>query len=303
VSEQQTAVGDRPTVIVGQDLTPDMAAAIRNMGIDIDVRSAENTENNGWSAPRTASRIIVVVSPKGGSGKTAVASNLAVALSQRHPGQVVAVDLDVQFGDLGTALALQPERNLAQLALTSELNATTAKLFLTPYDDLFVLAGADNPVEADVVTPAHISAVLPLLAQEFAYVVVDTPAGLDERTLAALEGATDLLAVSSMDVSSIKSLRKALDTLDRIGVNPTRTFALNRCDAKVALDTADAEEAVGMKAAVRIPSSRDVPTALNIGTPVVKSMPRAEVSKRFQQLAQLFAPSTEVAKQKRGWRR
>jgi pilus assembly protein CpaE len=285
----------RPTVIIGHDLSPDMAEAIREMGVD--VKCDDRAE------PRTAGKVIVVVSPKGGSGKTAIASNLSVALSQRHPGDVVAVDLDVQFGDLGTALGLQPERTIAQLARTDEINATTAKLFLTPYDGLFVLAGADTPAEADGVTAAHVSTVLPLLAQEFSYVVVDTPAGLDERTLSALECATDLLVVSSLDVNSIKSLRKAIDALDSIGMTATRTFVLNRSDAKVGLDVADAEEAVGMSADVQVPSSREIPMAMNIGTPVVKSVPKAEVSRRFQQLSQLFAPITDSDKPKRGWRR
>ena len=285
----------RPTVIVEQDLPSDMAAAIRELGIDI--------TSNSWRDPGTAGKVIVVVSPKGGSGKTAVASNLSVALSQRHPGQVVAVDLDVQFGDLATALALQPERTLAQLAHAGEMDATTAKLALTPCDDLFVLAGADNPAEADAVSHTHVSTLLALLAQEFEYVVVDTPAGLDERTLAAIERATDLLLVSSMDVSSIKSLRKALDAMDLIGVTAARTFVLNRCDARVGLHISDVEEAVGMKADVQIPSSREVPTSLNIGTPVVKSLPKAEVSKRLQQLSQRFAPITAVDQRKRGRRR
>ncbi len=287
-------MSSRPTV-VGHDLPPDVTEAIRQMGVHV--------EFHGRGAPRAAGRVLVVVSPKGGSGKTAVASNLAVALSQRHPGRVVAVDLDVQFGDLGTALALRPERNLAQLARTNEINGTTAKLFLTPYDDLFVLASADSPVDADAVTPSHISTILPLLAQEFAYVVVDTPAGLDDRTLAAIECATDLLMVSSLDVTSLLSLRKALDALDRIGVKAARTFVLNRSDAKVGLEISDAEHAVGMKAAVKIPSSREIPMALNMGTPVVKSEPKAEVSKRLQQLSQVFAPITDTDKPKRGWRR
>src|SRR3954451_11788519 len=144
-------MSSRPTV-VGHDLPPDVTEAIRQMGVDV--------EFNGRGTPRASGRVLVVVSPKGGSGKTAVASNLAVALSQRHPGRVVAVDLDVQFGDLGTALALRPPRNLAQLARTNEINGTTAKLFLTPYDDLFVLAGADSPVEADAVTHTHISTIV-----------------------------------------------------------------------------------------------------------------------------------------------
>ena len=75
--------------------------------------------------------------------------------------------------------------------------------------------------------------------------VVDTPAGLDDRTLSALECATDLLLVSSLDVTSIRSLRKAVEAMDALGVTKNRHFVLNRADAKVGINPADAAEAVG----------------------------------------------------------
>jgi pilus assembly protein CpaE len=290
-----------PMVIIPSDLAPELAqnvsSALQGLGVAA-VRQLPPPSVNG-TAPH---KVIVVLSPKGGSGKTAVASNLAVKLSQQHPGQVVAVDLDVQFGDLSVVLGLQPAHDLAQLARTSSLDATTVKVFLTAYEDMYVLAGAANPVEADVITHEHISTVLPLLAQSFTYVVVDTPAGLDERTLAAIECATDLLVISSLDVTSIRSLRKALDTLDRIGVTAERKFVLNRADAKVGLSHGDAEAAVGLKLACTIPSSRDVPLSLNLGRPVVESEPKSAVAKQLSLLAQQYAPSG-VDKPRKGWRR
>ena len=99
-------------------------------------------------------KVIVVVSPKGGSGKTAVSTNLAVAIAQRHPGRVVAVDLDVQFGDLALALSLTPSARWPQLARSSQIDATTLKLHLTPTrHGLFVLAGATDPVDAESIGP------------------------------------------------------------------------------------------------------------------------------------------------------
>ena len=291
-----------PTVIIGHDMPAELAADVSTRPPGDGRRRQGQRRRTPPHTPR--GKVIVVISPKGGSGKTAVSSNLAVALAQRHPGRVVAVDLDVQFGDLGTALSLTPEHTLAQLARTSQIDATTVKLFLTPYEHgLYVLAGADDPVDADSIGHAHVSAVLPLLAQNFDYVVVDTPAGLDERTLAAIECATDLLLVSSLDVTSIRSLRKALDALDQMGVKAARQFVLNRADAKVGLDPSDAEEAIGMKIACSIPSSRELPLALNLGTPVVISEPKSAVAKQFQQLAQLFAPVEAETAPKRGWRR
>jgi len=290
---------DMPTVIIGHDMSPELAAdvstALHGMGVIV--------KANGFAPPTRQTKVIVVMSPKGGSGKTAVCSNLAVALAQRCPGRVVAVDLDVQFGDLSTALSLTAEHTLAQLARTPQIDATTVKLFLTLYyNGLYVLAGAKDPIDADSINHKHVSEVLPLLSQNFDYVIVDTPAGLDERTLAAIECATDLLLVSSLDVTSIRSLRKALDTLDQIHVTANRQLVLNRADAKVGLDPADAEEALGMKIACSISSSREVPLALNMGTPVVISVPKSEVARQLQQLASLYAP-VDVLKARKGWRR
>jgi len=276
-----------PTVIIGHDMSPELAAdvssALQSMGVVV--------KANGFAPPTRRNKVIVVISPKGGSGKTAVTANLGVALAQRHPGRVVLVDLDVQFGDLGTALALKAEHTLAKLARTTQIDATTVKLFLTLHGSgVYVLAGADNPVDAESIGPETVAKVLPLLAQTFDYVIVDTSAGLDERALAAIDCATDLLLVSSLDVTSIRSLRKAIDALDHIGVTAERRLVLNRADSKVGLDPTDAEEAIGMKIAGAIPSSRSIPLSLNLGTPVVISEPKSAVAKQLQLLSELYAP-------------
>jgi pilus assembly protein CpaE len=288
-----------PTVIIGHDMPPELAAdvesALQEMGV--------NVKANGVTPQARQGKVIVVISPKGGSGKTAVSSNVAVALGQRHPGRVVAVDLDVQFGDLGTALSLNPEHTLAQLARTSQIDATTVKLFLTPYEHgLYVLAGANDPADADSITHTHVSAVVPLLAQNFDYVVVDTPAGLDERTLAAIECATDLLLVSSLDVTSIRSLRKELDALDQMAIKAQRTLVLNRSDAKVGLNASDVEEALGMPITCSVPASRELPLALHLGIPVVINEPKSAAARQLQELALHFAP-VEAEKARKGWRR
>ena len=280
-------------------MSPEMfvnvSTALRGMGVDVQSDDAQTKKR--------PAKVIVVVSPKGGSGKTAVASNLSVAIAENHPGRVVAVDLDVQFGDLGLALSMHAERTLAQLARTSEIDATTVKLHLTsaPHQ-LFVLAGAKDPVDADSIHHEHVSKVLPILAQNFDFVIVDTSAGLDERTLAALECATDILLVSSLDVTSIRSLRTARDALDHLDMPAKRTLVLNRSDSKVGLVPSDAEDVMGMPIACSISSTREIPLSLNLGTPVVVSEPKSAVAKQFRELAQLFAPvQTEPAR--KGWRR
>ena len=255
--------------------------------------------SSGPSSIKIESRVIAVVSPKGGAGKTAISTNLSIGLAQQLPGQVAIMDLDVQFGDVGHALRLLPERTLSNVvAQGSRVDATVVKACLTPHPSgLFVLSAPETPAEADDVSPGQITTIIEILAKEFQYVIVDTAAGLDEFTLTAIESATDLLLVCATDVASARSMRKALDALDRIGLTTQRRhFALNRADARVGLEIRDIEGTIGMEANVAIPSSRDVPVSMNQGTPVLESSPRSPVARAYSQLVDHFlAPPGETS--------
>lgn len=259
-------------------------------------RAAETAERRAQAAGRDPaaaprSRVITVLSPKGGVGKTTVATNLAVGLAGTMPGQVAIVDLDVQFGDVAAALQLSPDRTLGDVAAcTDDVTATMLKVFLAGHTSgLYALCAPGSPAEGDAVTAQHGARAVDLLAGEFATVVVDTAAGLQEHTLAAIERATDLVLVCSTDVASVQSLRKELDALDTLGMTGARRhFVLNRSDAKVGLDPADIEEAVGMRATLRLPSSRLVPVSTNVGVPVIESEPRAPVARHLARLVEQF---------------
>src|SRR4051812_44537491 len=124
------------------------AVAARLAGLSVSVKTTNDSLR--LPPPVRNGKVIVVVSPKGGSGKTAVATNLSAALAMRFPGRVAALDLDVQFGDMCTSMGLHPEHNLAEVATSAQIDATTIKLFLTPYDPgLYVLCGARTPADPD----------------------------------------------------------------------------------------------------------------------------------------------------------
>jgi pilus assembly protein CpaE len=239
-------------------------------------------------------RVISVVSPKGGSGKTTVSVNLAVELARRSPGQVAIVDLDLQFGDVATALQLRPEHSLADVARAGTAVETTAlKVFLVSHTSgLWALCSPPSPAEADEIGSAHVGHVLGLLSAQFPLVVVDTSAGLHEGTLAALDMSTDLVIVCPMDVAGVRSLRKELDALDLAGVTTSRRhLVLNRADSRVGISPHDIEEVLGMEVDISIPSARSVPLSMNEGVPLVESNPRSPVALRLQELANRFSNS------------
>jgi len=237
------------------------------------------------------SKVLAVVSPKGGAGKTAIATNLAVGLARQEPNEVVVVDLDVQFGDVAHALRLTPEVSVADAARAlGALDETSLKAYLTPHPaGLFVLCAPDHPAAADGVEVAHVGKILDLLAGVFRYVVIDTSAGLDEITLSAMEHATDIVVVCATDVASARGARKELDAFDQLGfTRQQRHFVLNRADARVGLDVRDIEATVGLPVDVFIPSSRAVPVSMNQGSPLLEQDQRAPVSRAFNGLVDRF---------------
>jgi pilus assembly protein CpaE len=250
-------------------------------------------------------RVITVLSPKGGAGKTTVATNLATRLAVLSPGRVAMVDVDLQFGDVASALGLGPQATVADAArLGSQLDSTALKVFLEPHSSgLYALVGPHFPAEADEVTADAIGEIIDLLAADFDYVVLDTAAGLDEYALAAAERADDLVLVCVTDVPSVRGLRKALDAIDLLGMTKARRhLVLNRSDDKVGLSAADIEATIGVAIEASVPTSRSVQIAVNQGMPVVQSDPKSPAGKAMVNLASHFidAPAAPAAAPERG---
>lgn len=256
--------------------------------------------------PEHRGKVIVVLSPKGGSGKTMVATNLAVSLAATHTGDTVLVDLDGVFGDVASVMGLVPDHTVGQLAALPSFDSAMLKVFLTRHDlsGLYVLAGSGLPEEGEALTDKLSAQILDMLAADFAYVVVDTAAGLDERALASIDRATDCVLLASMDVASIRNLSKEIDALDRAGmVAARRHFILNRADTRVGLEVADVEAAIGMKVDLALPSSRVVPLAMNRGRVLVLEEPDSQVAVQVRSFAQRFTPHPDPghgAEQRRG---
>ncbi|KQS59826.1 pilus assembly protein CpaE [Geodermatophilus sp. Leaf369] len=252
-----------------------------------------------------AGRVVTVASPKGGVGKTTVSTNLAVGLARIAPQSTVLVDLDVQFGDVASALALTPEYTLPDTVVgPAAADPMVLKTFLTQHPaGLFAVCGAESPIAGDSVTAEQVGRLLRTLAQEFRYVVVDTAPGLSEHTLAALEAATDVVVLSSMDVPGVRGLRKELDVLTELDlVPPSKHVVLNFADARGGLSRKDVETAIGCPIDVMIPRSKAVPLSTNVGVPLLQSGTKDPVTKELRALVARFGVAPVTAVGRRGAR-
>jgi pilus assembly protein CpaE len=259
--------------------------------------AASDQRRTAWSAVAPppsngpTARIISVFSPKGGAGKTTVSSNLATGLALQAPGEVVLVDLDLQFGGADSALQLQAEHSVADASIIGpSLDVATLKMFLTPHQSgLFVLTAPEAISRADDVTPDQLNHILNLLAGSFRYVIIDTAAGIDLVTVAALERSSDLVLVSTTDVACVRALRRATDALDTVGINQHRRhFVFNRSDVKGGLALNDLRTVTGASNEILVPEHRSIAIGMNVGTPIVQSDPRSGPGKALVKLVDRF---------------
>ena len=241
--------------------------------------------------PREEGQLIVVMSAKGGSGKTVVATNLALLLT-RFPGKKVAmVDADLQFGDVCLVLQLEPRFTLVNAAHEMHhLDAQLLESLLTEHPSgLKVMAAPLEPAFADDISTESLMNVVALLKENHDYVVVDTASMLDELLLSLLERADVILQVVDMDLPSVKNAKLALETLRLLKFPTSKVkLVLNRSNAKARLDDKEIEGALKMSIAAAIPSDGAVAASMNEGRPVVESAPKSRVAKGFESVAELI---------------
>jgi len=255
------------------------------------------------TAGQTPGRVVSVFCTKGGTGKSVVAVNLAVALAKRTIQPVVLVDADLQFGDVALMLQLQPTHTIAEAVQAGDrLDGSLLENLLLrhPASGLLVLAAPTEPSSADQIGRADLARILDILRERCAYVVVDTSANFAEVTLAAIESSDDILVMAGLDVMSLKSARIGLQTMRVLGIPFSRVkFVLNRANTRVGLTEADAERALQLKIDAALPSDILVAESVNRGVPVVTSAPRSKFAKSIDSLADSLMNSASAPAQTR----
>jgi len=241
---------------------------------------------------RQEGQVIVVMSAKGGSGKTVTATNVALLLTRFEDRKVALVDADLQFGDVCLVLQLEPRFTLVNAAHEMHhLDPALLDSLLTEHPSgLKVMAAPLEPAFADDISTASLITVVELLKQSYDYVVVDTASLLDELLLSLLEKADIILQVVDMDLPSVKNAKLALETLRLLKFQTNKVkLVLNRSNARARLDDKEIEGALKMEIAAAIPSDGAVAASMNEGRPVVESAPRSRVAKGFESVAELVA--------------
>ena len=237
---------------------------------------------NAATGQNTNGKIIMFYSPKGGTGCTTLAVNVAVALCNDET-RVIVVDANLQFGDVALFLNEQGKNTILDLTpRVDELEPSIVDEVIIKHagSGVHILASPSRPEHGENVNPDQFTKMLRYLRQLYAYIVVDTSSYLNDITLSVLDVAEAVVLVTVQDIPSIKNDRLFIDLLLSLNI-PIEKIALvmNKFDKRIAILPEKISENLKQAVVAVIPlDERTVIPSVNRGIPFMidnKTQPAA----------------------------
>ena len=281
---EEALEADVADVLLLPQMTENLIFAIRKAG-----HSGRRLQGGGGRR----GRIVTVFSPKGGTGKTVLASNTAASVAKDEGKKALLLDLDLQFGDAAIMLGIEPEKTIYDLVVApGELDTEKLAGYVTRHaSGLDILPAPLRPEDAELVTEAKLAQLLEVARESYDVIVVDTSPFFHGPMLATLDRTDELLLICSLDVPTLKNVRLALQTLELLSFPTDRiSLVLNRANSKVGMKPGEVESALEVKVRFSVPSDRAVPIAVNRGNPVVLADSRADFSKAVREISKSVVP-------------
>jgi pilus assembly protein CpaE len=245
--------------------------------------------------------VYTIASATGGCGKTFYATNLAYFLTRFTQKRVCIVDLDLQFGEVSTAMRLRPKYTIFDALQRddtdeSDLQSHIEEYTVTHETGVSVLAAPREPSEADRITPPDITKVLEAVRQRFDYVIVDTPPALAETVLVAFDMSDMLYVMATLDLPSVRNMSVFLSTLDRLKVPTDHVrLILNKAETDVGIDVEQVTKLFPQGFESVLPYAKEVSRSINLGMPVMAASPTAEISVLMSHGMKLLLPEEQQA--------
>lgn len=287
-------------VVPVDDATALVDAVRRARSFSLLARQASGTQQHAGRR----GRIVVVFSAKGGCGKTTMATNLSVALG-RIGLRVCLIDFDLQFGDVGVSMRVTPTKTISDaLSMQRSLDRMGVLGLTIPVtENVDVVLAPTNPTDVELISADLAETVLDRLAEEYDFVIVDSPPAFTEVMIRTFDMADMTLLLTTLDMPALKNLVLSIDTMNALGLqSKRRRVLLNRSDARAGLDVHDVETAIGMPVSGRTESTVDVPASANRGVVLAEWKPKHHFSRAVMDIATLLCEDLEVPvpRKKRG---
>ncbi len=238
--------------------------------------------------PVAAGTVITVFGAKGGIGKTTIATNLATALVQKTNQSAVLVDLDTRFGDVAILMDIPVERSIADMAVPEEeiTREMLQECLYTHNSGVAILPAPIRPTDWRNVHAGHIERIVTLLTQTFDYVILDTPGTFNDIVARALELASMVVLVATVDMASLKDTLLAIDMLRSWNFPQEKVkLVINATNEASNVQPQEVKRMLGRDVFWSIPYDRNISTATQLGMPVVVAKPQSKASESMVEMA------------------
>lgn len=219
-----------------------------------------------------AGKTIVVTSGKGGVGKTTTVANIGTALAKKRHS-VVMIDADIGLRNLDVVMGLENRivYNLVDI-IEGKCRKQQAMIRDRKLNDLYIIPSAQTR-EKDAVQPEQMRNLCTELAEEFDYVIIDCPAGIEQGFKNAIAGAAVAVVVTTPEVSAIRDADRIIGLLEASLLKDIHLI-VNRLNHRMVKkgDMMSTEDIVNLLAVPLlgvVPESEDVVISTNRGIPLV----------------------------------
>lgn len=241
---------------------------------------------NGTGGKKGTGEIVVVTSGKGGVGKTTTTASLGAALALKGQRTLV-VDADIGLRNLDVILGLENRIvfNLVDVA-KNVCKPAQAIIKSKKSNNLFLLPASQTD-DKDVVNEAEVKSVLDQFRKEFHYILVDSPAGIEQGFRNACAAADRAFIVTTPEVSAIRDADRVIGLLSARGIEAS--LIINRIDFDMVkrgdmLSVADVQDILGIELIGVIERDESIIVAANTGEPVTYN-PKSKAGQAFGRIA------------------
>lgn len=248
-------------------------------------------------------RIISVFSSKGGTGKTTIATNLAISLAKQTKKGVALLDLDMLFGNVAVLMNVSVKTNIAELVKV--INSLDEELLdeymVTHISSVRVLTAPVKPEYAEYITDQHIKKILNLLSRKYHYIVIDTASNFSETTLAALDASDRILFISTTELPCIQNTITGLGVMETLKYPDSKVdIVLNRASEQFGVKYTDFEGTIKHKIWAYIPEDNlTVIKSANKGLPFVMTRTKSQVTVSLNEIgSRLIAGEKQITEHK-----
>lgn len=241
---------------------------------------------NGSTNSKSMGEVIVITSGKGGVGKTTTTASLGCALALKGKRTLV-IDADIGLRNLDVILGLENRIVFNLVDVAKNVCKPAQAIIKSKKSNNLYLLPASQTDDKDVIGEAEVRFVLDQFRREFHYILVDSPAGIEQGFRNACAGADRAIVVTTPEIPAIRDADRVVGILASKGIEPH--LCINRIDFDMVkrgdmLSVEDVQDILGIDLIGVVERDENIIVAANCGEPVVFN-PKAKAGQAFIRIA------------------